>query len=150
MDKIYDRLIELAKGAVKVNEVPNVAIIIDDNHNIVAESSNYSEALINPLKHAEINCLEQAFKKKKTKVLSDLVLVSSLEPCPMCATAITYSRIEKCIFLVKDEKGGAVLHNSKIPKTQNNLFKTSFEYLEVAQSKELKKILQDFFKEKRN
>jgi tRNA(adenine34) deaminase len=149
MEKIYDKLVEMAELATAADEVPVSAVIIDENQNIIAKSSNKMEATKNPLKHAEVICLNEAFEKADVKQLNEFTMIVTLEPCGMCASAAAMARLKKCIFLVKDEKGGGVLHNAKIPITQKNLFKTEFEYRHVPQSEKLKEILQDFFKKKR-
>ena len=88
------------------NEVPVGALIIK-NGVIIAESSNKKELTKNPTAHAEMIVIQEACKKLDTSNLSDCSLYVTLEPCPMCASAILHSKISNIYFGAYDNLYGA-------------------------------------------
>ncbi|MBN1324705.1 MAG: nucleoside deaminase [Alphaproteobacteria bacterium] len=135
---------EMAKSH---DDVPIGAVIVHDGK-IIAHGENQVQFKKNPILHAEIVAINKACKKLNSKFLDDCEIYITLEPCAMCAVAISYARIKKIYFAARDIKGGAILHNSKIFQTDKHLWKP--EVVEVPefgiQSADL---LQDFFKAKR-
>lgn len=133
-----------AKKALKNGDVPVGAVIVKDNK-IISKSYNKVQKLKNPIKHAEICAIEQAVRKLNSKFLEGASIFVSLEPCSMCAVAISYARISKIYFATKDEKGGGILSNSKVFETDKHLFKP--EIIQITEySKESSDLLKDFFK----
>lgn len=91
------------------DEVPVGAVIVSRaTGEIIAESHNKVELDQNPLRHAEIIAIEAACKLLKTKNLSHCDLYVTLEPCTMCAAAISYARIGRLFYGAYDPKQGAV------------------------------------------
>ncbi len=135
-----------AKKAAKKGEVPVGAIIIDKNKNIISKGYNQVERKKNPLKHAEIIAIEKAVKKINEKYLFDTSIFVTLEPCPLCACAISFAKIKNLYFAANDEKGGAVINGVKLYDTQKNLYKPNYNH---HLCKEASKMLKDFFKDKR-
>lgn len=147
-NKYMQRALELAKKATEVDEVPIGAIIVDSsNGEIVAEAYNLSQHSLCSTAHAEIIAINKACEKLGTNRLRGMDLYVTLEPCTMCAGAISFARIENLFFGAYDEKGGAVINGVKFfdAKTchhKPNVFAGIME-------QECSKILKDFFRNKR-
>lgn len=137
----------LAKKAQEHGDVPIGAVIVHDNK-IIARGENRVQKSKNPTLHAEIVAINKACKKLNAKFLDDCDLYVTLEPCAMCATAISFARIKNIYFAAMDKKGGGITSNAKIFENDKHLWKPNViqmnEYAE--QSAQL---LKDFFKERR-
>jgi tRNA(adenine34) deaminase len=105
---IMQLALQFAQKASIKGEVPVGAVIIDSKNNIIAQSHNQVELRNNPLFHAEILAIEQACLKLGVKYLTDCTMFVTLEPCSMCAAAISFARIEKLYFGAYDIKSGGV------------------------------------------
>ena len=136
-----------AKKALQNDEVPVGAVIIDKNKNIIAKGYNQVEKKKNPILHAEIIAINKALKKINEKYLFETSIFITLEPCPLCASAISCAKIKNIYFSTPDEKGGAVINGIKLYNTQKNLFKPNCKYNYF--EKDTCKMLKDFFKSKR-
>ena len=98
MDEYYMNLALIqAKKAQKNKEVPVGAIIVKNNK-IISKAYNKKEKKKNSIYHAEIIAISKACKKKKNWRLNNCSIYSTLEPCPMCASAIEQSRIKQVIY----------------------------------------------------
>ncbi len=103
-----------AQSAAAAGEVPVGAIIIDPKTGeIIASAHNHPIASHDPTGHAEIAVIRAAAKKIGNYRLSGLTLYVTLEPCTMCAGAISHARIGRVVYGAPDEKGGAVTHGPK-------------------------------------
>jgi tRNA(adenine34) deaminase len=100
--------ISLAKEAAVKGDVPVGALVVDDSGNVIGQGANLREQENDPTAHAEIVAIRNAAKKIGNYRLDELTMVVTLEPCGMCAGAITQSRIKRLIFGSFDEKYGAV------------------------------------------
>jgi tRNA(adenine34) deaminase len=100
--------IAIAQSALKTEDVPVGALIVDADNNIISTGFNEREAHQDPTAHAEIVAIRRAAQKLGTWRLDGCKLVVTLEPCAMCAGAIAQSRINTLIFGAWDEKAGAV------------------------------------------
>ena len=100
--------ITIAQSALKTEDVPVGALIVDSENNIISTGYNEREAHQDPTAHAEIVAIRRAAQKLGTWRLDGCKLVVTLEPCAMCAGAIAQSRINTLIFGAWDEKAGAV------------------------------------------
>ena len=100
--------IAIAQSALKTEDVPVGALIVDSENNVVSTGYNEREAHQDPTAHAEIVAIRRAAQKLGTWRLDGCKLVVTLEPCAMCAGAIAQSRINTLIFGAWDEKAGAV------------------------------------------
>lgn len=94
-------------------EVPVGAVVVKDGR-IIARAGNRTEELRDPSAHAEILALREAGKMLGEPRLMGCDLYVTLEPCPMCATAISFARIRRLYFGAYDPKGGGVDHGPKI------------------------------------
>lgn len=104
---------EAAKASAR-DEVPVGAVIVDSaTGKIVAKARNQSEHGNDPTAHAEIIAIRKACKKLQSKRLWNCDMYVTLEPCTMCAAAISFARIRRLIFGANDAKGGAVINGVK-------------------------------------
>lgn len=138
----------LAHKAFLHNDVPIGAVIVKDNK-IIARGENRVQKSKNPTLHAEIVAINKACKKLNTKFLDDCDIYITLEPCAMCATAISFTRIKNIYFAARDEKGGGITANARIFDNDKHLWHPNIcqipEY--ETQSAEL---LKSFFNKLRN
>jgi tRNA(Arg) A34 adenosine deaminase TadA len=107
------RALDLAAIAAEAGEVPVGAVITRDGE-IVAEARNAMRGQLDPTAHAEIVAIRHAATRLGTSRLDDCELWVSLEPCAMCASAISLARIGKLNFAAEDPKGGGVIHGARI------------------------------------
>jgi tRNA(adenine34) deaminase len=106
--------LEEAQAAAARGEAPIGAVIIDPaTGEVVARASNSPIANHDPTAHAEILALREAAAKRSNYRLTGLTLVVTLEPCAMCAGAISHARIGRLVFGAPDAKGGAVIHGPR-------------------------------------
>lgn len=107
------RALELAAEAAEAGEVP-VGAVITLGEAIVAETRNAMRGSTDPTAHAELEAIRAAAAKLETSRLDDCTLWVTLEPCAMCAAAISIARIKALRFGAEDPKGGAVVHGPRI------------------------------------
>ena len=108
------RAMELARAAADAGEAPVGAIVVDPvSREIVAEAHNEPIRLSDPTGHAEILAMRVAATKLGNYRLSGLTLYVTLEPCAMCAGAISHARIGRVVYGAADEKGGAVANGPR-------------------------------------
>ena len=108
------RALALAKHAAELGEVPVGAVIVDpETGEVVGEGHNQPITDHDPTAHAEIKALRAAAEKLGNYRLPGLHLYVTLEPCAMCAGAISFARIGKLVFAASDPKGGAILHGPR-------------------------------------
>jgi len=104
-----DAALAEAKAAGKRGEVPVGAAIVRDGA-ILATAGNHMRAERDVTAHAEILAIRFAAEKLATERLTDCDLYVTLEPCAMCAAAISFARIRRLYYGAADPKGGAVEH----------------------------------------
>ncbi len=142
-----DLAIKEAKKAYLHDEVPVGAILIDNSSNLIISSSqNEIVRQNNSTKHAEMNAIDHGCRKKKSKYLFNTSIFITLEPCAMCAAAISKAKIEKVYFGAYDEKQGAI---ESIMNIYNNKNFYIPEFYGGISEKECSRLLKDFFKTKR-
>ena len=139
--------IEYAKKAASLNEVPVGAVLVDEkSQKILSLRHNEIVNQNNPLKHAEILVIEESCKIKKSRYLNDTVIYVTLEPCAMCAAAISEARIKKIYFGAYDEKKGAIENGIRI-FSNKNYFKP--EIYGGIKENECSQLLKSFFSQRR-
>jgi tRNA(Arg) A34 adenosine deaminase TadA len=107
--------LETAEEAGRGGEVPVGAVIVDSRSgNIVGVSGNRVEVDRDPTAHAEMVVIRKVAALKKDVRLTMCDLYVTLEPCPMCATAISFARIRRVYFGAVDEKGGGIDNGPRI------------------------------------
>lgn len=142
------RALELAKQAAENDEVPIGAVVVDaQSGKIIAEAGNQSAHNGDATAHAEILAIQRACKKLGQTRLWNMDLYVTLEPCTMCAGAISFARIANLYFGAADEKGGAVVSGVKFYDASTCHYRPHVEGGILAA--ECSKLLQDFFKQKR-
>ena len=134
--------------AFKNNEVPIGCVIVDKFGNILSKSYNKVEKSKNATFHAELLAIQKATKKINDKYLNDTSIFITLEPCPMCAMAISLAKIKNVIIGTEDKKGGAILNGIKLYDTTANIYKP--KVFSGIMQKECSEILKIFFKNIRN
>jgi tRNA(Arg) A34 adenosine deaminase TadA len=103
-----------AQAAAEAGEIPVGALVVDPvSGNVVAEAANAPLGLCDPTAHAEISALRAAALKVGNYRLTGLALYVTLEPCAMCAGAISHARIGRLVYGASDPKGGAVEHGPR-------------------------------------
>jgi tRNA(adenine34) deaminase len=104
--------LSLAHQAIANGEVPIGAVIVQDGK-IISSAYNLTETHNDPTAHAELVAIRAAGEILKTPRLTDCDLYVTLEPCAMCAAAISFARIRRLYFGARDEKGGGVEHGAR-------------------------------------
>lgn len=103
-----------AERAAAQGEVPVGAVLVEHATGaVLAASGNLVETLKDPTAHAEMLVLRAGAGKLQTPRLEDCDLYVTLEPCAMCAAAISFARIRRLYFGAYDPKGGAVEHGAR-------------------------------------
>jgi len=104
-----------AERAAARGEVPVGAVVVDGASGaVLAVAGNRVEELNDPTAHAELLALRAAAARLGSPRLSDCDLYVTLEPCPMCAAAISFARVRRLYFGAGDPKGGGVEHGARI------------------------------------
>ena len=126
-------------------DVPVGAVLVY-NDEIIAKAHNCKELKNDPTSHAEILVIKEASKKFKNWRLNNTVLYVTLEPCPMCAAAILYSRIPKIVFGAYDPLYGAFGSTMDM----RDLIKFNPEIIGGILEEDCSRLLKDFFRNQRN
>lgn len=143
------RALELARAAAAAGEVPVGAVVVDPSDgSIIAEGANAPIAGHDPTAHAEIAALRNAAASLGNYRLTGLDLYVTLEPCAMCAGAISLARIRTLIFAATDEKGGAVLHGPRLFEQPTCHWRPNV-MVDEASAPEASALLKDFFRSRR-
>jgi tRNA(adenine34) deaminase len=151
-DKDYTYMraaLEEAEHAKALNEVPIGAILVDiESGDIVARAGNRTITNADPTAHAEIVAIRDLCGKAQSQRIPNRYdLYVTLEPCAMCATAISFARIRRIIYGAPDEKGGGVEHGGRFYEQPTCHHKP--EIVSGIMANECGQILKNFFKEKR-
>lgn len=138
----------LAQAAADAGEVPVGAVVVDETTGeVVATGANGPVGTCDPTAHAEIVALRAAASVVGNYRLTGLTLYVTLEPCAMCAGAISHARIGRVVWAADDPKGGAVVHGPRLfeqptlhsrPATEGGLL-----------AEEAAALLRGFFRERR-
>ena len=139
--------IALAKDAAAHNDVPVGALVVNEQGEILGTGHNLREESNDPSAHAEIVAMRNAATKMGNWRMDDLTMIVTLEPCAMCAGAISQSRFKRLVFGAWDEKAGAVGSVWDVIRDQRSLNKV--EVVSGVLEKECSAILTNFFEEKR-
>jgi tRNA(Arg) A34 adenosine deaminase TadA len=108
------RALALAQAAAKAGEIPVGALVVDPaTGEVVAEAHNSPVNRCDPSAHAEILAMRAAAEKLGNYRLTGLTLYVTLEPCAMCAGAISHARVGRLVYGAPDPKGGAVEHGGR-------------------------------------
>ena len=135
-----------AEAAALRGEVPIGAVIVRDGE-ILARAGNRTRELADPTAHAEMLAIRDACRLTENERLPGADLYVTLEPCPMCAAAISFARIRRLYFGATDEKGGAVISGVRL-YSQPTCHHAPEIYSGMAE-KRISEMLKSFFREKR-
>jgi tRNA(Arg) A34 adenosine deaminase TadA len=142
--KIFAEVIELSEINLTNNKVPIAAIIYDyKNNKIISKATNTDS----PIGHAELEAIREALEIKNTNRLDDCDIYVTIEPCLMCATAISKCHMRRVYFGAEDKKGGAILNGPRIFENQNLRKVDVISHIEEEKTSNL---LKKFFTSKRN
>ncbi len=137
--------IKEAKEALEIGEVPIGCIIVGKGggvERIIARGHNLTQTLKDPTAHAEMQAITSATSYLGGKYLKSCTIYVTVEPCPMCASALNWAQIGRVVYGCKDPKRGASLYDKSLyhPKT---------EVVDGILEKECANLIQQFFKTKR-
>ncbi len=145
---LMDEALLEAEKAYREDEVPIGAVIVNSNGAILSRNHNSKEKIYNPCGHAEILAITEAAKKLSNWRLLNCSVFVTLEPCPMCLSAMIQARIGTLYFGAYDPKGGALSLNYNLYKDQK--LNHAFPVVGGIRHFECSKLLSRFFREKRN
>ena len=103
-----------AKAAAQRGEVPVGAVLTAPDGTILAVTGNRTREDKDPTAHAEMLAIREACRRLQSERLVGCDLYVTLEPCPMCAQAISFARIRRLYFAAEDPKMGGVYHGARI------------------------------------
>lgn len=109
-----DLALDEGRAAAARGEVPVGAVVAGPDGQIIAKAGNQTRELNDPTAHAEMLVIRAACRTLKTERLLNCDLYVTLEPCPMCAAAISFARIRRLYYGASDLKGGGVEHGALI------------------------------------
>jgi len=142
------RALELAAAAGAAGEAPIGCVIADETGRVVAEGANAPIASHDPTAHAEIVALRKlAATLANYRLKPGLTLYVTLEPCAMCAGAISHARIARVVYGASDSKGGGVEHGARVFDQSTCHWKPIVQKGVMAEQSA--KLLRDFFKARR-
>ncbi|SMH40066.1 nucleoside deaminase [Mesorhizobium australicum] len=136
-----------ARAAAERGEVPVGALIVRDGV-VLARAGNRTRELNDPTAHAEILAIRQACAETGSERLTGADLYVTLEPCAMCAAAISFARLRRLYYGARDPKGGAVESGGRF-FTQPTCHHAPEVYDGLAES-EAASLLRSFFAERRS
>lgn len=135
-----------AQMAMDSGEVPVGAVVVKDNF-IIGKGYNQVEMLNDATGHAEMIAISAAMEHLNSKYLTDCTLYVTLEPCPMCAGALVWSKIPRIVFGAMDEKAGAC--GSIFNITNNKNLNHQIEIIQGILEDDASWLLKSFFQNKR-
>lgn len=140
--------LDLARAAAEAGEAPIGCVIVDAKGQVIATGANAPIEARDPTAHAEILALRQAAQRLGNyRLKPDLTLYVTLEPCAMCASAISHARIARVVYGASDPKSGGVEQGARVWEQSQTHWKpkvTGGVEAEAAAT-----LLRDFFKARR-
>ena len=103
-----------AEAAGARGEVPVGAVVVGADGSVLGRAGNRTRELADPTAHAEMLAIRQACAAQGSERLDGVDIYVTLEPCPMCAAAISFARIRRLYWGAGDPKGGGVEHGARI------------------------------------
>ena len=148
MNEVFMReALEQAKLAGARGDIPIGAVIVTDQGEVIARAGNSREQLKDPTAHAEILALREAGMKLNDWRILNSTMYVTLEPCPMCAGAITMSRIPRLVIGAWNEEYGAV--GSRWDLVRDPRMNHQVEVIPGVLVSESSQLLKEFLREKR-
>jgi tRNA(adenine34) deaminase len=146
-EALMQQAISLAKDAAAHDDVPVGALVVNELGEVLGTGHNLREESNDPTAHAEMVAMRNAASKIDNWRMDELTMIVTLEPCAMCAGAISQSRFKRLVFGAWDEKAGAVGSVWDVIRDQRNLNKV--EVITGVLERECSEILTNFFEGKR-
>ena len=146
MPSFMEQALAEARAAAQGGEVPVGCVIVRDGA-VIARGRNATIAARDPTAHAEMLAIRAAAAALQSERLVDCDLYVTLEPCPMCAAAISFARIRRLYYGAADPKGGAVENGVKLYASPTCHHRPEV-YAGIAE-REAAALLQDFFAARR-
>jgi len=146
MPSFMEQALAEARAAAQGGEVPVGCVIVRDGA-LIARGRNATIAARDPTAHAEMLAIRAAAAALQSERLVDCDLYVTLEPCPMCAAAISFARVRRLYYGAADPKGGAVENGVKLYASPTCHHRPEV-YAGIAE-REAAALLQDFFKARR-
>ncbi|WP_413719930.1 nucleoside deaminase [Silicimonas sp. MF1-12-2] len=143
-----DMALEEARAAAGRGEVPVGAVLVGANGTVLARAGNRTRELNDPTAHAEMLVIREAAAQLGSERLNGSDLYVTLEPCPMCAAAISFARIARLYYGADDPKSGGVAHGPRVfthPQAHHVP-----EVYDGIGADDAAALLRDFFREKRD
>jgi tRNA(Arg) A34 adenosine deaminase TadA len=148
-DAYMGMALSLAEAAAELGETPVGCVIVDEaSGEVLAGAANGPIGMTDPTAHAEILALRRAAEVAGNyRLRPGLTLYVTLEPCAMCAGAISHARIARVVYGASDPKGGAVEHGGRFFEQPTCHWRPNVKA--GVQSEPAAKLLKDFFKARR-
>lgn len=141
--------LEEAKAAAARDEVPIGAVLVHrESGKVAARAGNHTRELNDPTAHAEILVIREICEKAGAQRIPGYDLYVTLEPCAMCAAAISFARIGRLVIGAQDEKGGGILHGGRFYHQPTCHWKPEVRTL-TDMEEECSEILRAFFRARR-
>lgn len=137
----------LAEQAYDEKEIPVGAVIVKNNR-IIGKGYNQTERLKDATAHAEILAISAACSTLQSKYLEHCTMYVTLEPCPMCAGALVWSKLGRLVFGAPDAKAGAC--GSLFNLSSNKKLNHQVEVIQGVLEQDCEWLLKQFFQERRN
>lgn len=144
--QFMDLALQAARAAQQRGEVPIGAVLVKDGV-VLAADGNRTLELNDPTAHAETLVIRAVGEKLQSQRLEDCDLYVTLEPCPMCAAAISFARIRRLYYGAGDVKGGGVDHGVRFYSSPT-CHHAPDVYSGLAET-DCARLLREFFKDKR-
>ena len=140
---IFNTIIKLSEENIENNQIPIAAIIHDYvNNKIISQAVNIDT----PIGHAELLAIEEALRLKKSKRLDDCDIYVTIEPCLMCAIAISRCHFRRLYFGAEDKKAGGIINGPRILDQPNM---KQFEIISHIEEEYTAELMKKFFRLKR-
>lgn len=114
MTSFMDQALDQARAAAARGEVPVGAVLVDGDGSVLAADGNRTLEMTDPTAHAELLVIREAARVLGSERLTGCDLYVTLEPCPMCAQAISFARLRRLYYGAGDPKGGGVDHGPRL------------------------------------
>lgn len=141
------RALEEARNAAAAGEAPIGAVLVGAAGEILAAAGNAPISTSDPTSHAEIRAIREAARKLGNYRLTGATIYVTLEPCAMCAGAISHARIARLVFAADDPKGGAVFHGPRFFEQPTCHWRP--EIVRGPLAEDASNLLRDFFRARR-
>lgn len=146
-ERFMARALAEARAAGEAGEAPIGAVLVGADGEVLAAAGNAPISTNDPTAHAEIRVLREAAKKLGNYRLAGTSLYVTLEPCAMCAGAISHARVARLVIAAKDPKGGAVWHGPRFFEQPTCHWRP--DIVEGPFAEEAGELLREFFKARR-